>query len=434
MSKMKLGIISLGCAKNLIDSELILGLCTKYDLEITSDETLADVIIVNTCGFIESAKEESLNTIMEAINLKYDFGNKIVIVTGCLVQRYLKELSEEIPEVDYFVPISSYDKLDEIFMKITKSNVSYKLSYTNRVISTGKFKAYLRIGDGCNNCCAYCAIPLIRGSYRSRPIDDIIEEAKYLERKGIKELTLISQDTSRYGTDFKTYSLATLLERLALLNIFESIRVLYLYPDEITDEMLEVFKKYDSICKYFDIPIQHASNRLLEKMNRRGTIEDITKLCDKIRNMMPEAILRTTIIVGFPGETDEDFDTLCKHISSLKFERLGAFTYSDEEGTKGYLMNDKIPEDVKEERFVKLMEIQSKIALEYNKSRIGKTYKALVDSYDNKEKAYKVRTYQEAPDDVDGFIFVKDEVIIGTYINIEITDVNGYDLYAKVIK
>lgn len=429
----KLGIISLGCAKNLVDSELFLGLCEKYDLTLTTKINSADIICINTCGFIESAKEESINTIMEIIEYKYDNPNLIIIVIGCLVQRYLDDLKQEIPEVDYYIPIRDYDKLDDIFMKLTNKNVSYKLSYTNRIISTGNYKAYLRIGDGCDNKCSYCAIPLIRGKYKSREIADILNECEYLAKKGIKELTIISQDTTKYGIDLKDVTFANLLEEIAKKDLFESIRVLYMYPDEITDELLEVFKKYDKIAKYFDIPIQHASNSQLKLMNRRGSIELITSLINKIRNMFSDAIIRTTLIVGFPGETDEDFLFLCEKTKELKFERMGAFTYSDEEDTKGYTLPNKVSEEIKNTRYNTLMAIQEQIAKKFNESRIGKKYKVIVDGYDNKKQMYMTRSYAEAPDDADGYIYVKGNLEIGSIIEVEIIDVLGYDTVAKLI-
>lgn len=429
----KLGIISLGCAKNLVDSELFLGLCEKYKLEITNKINNADIICINTCGFIESAKEESINTIMEIVNYKEDNPNLKIIVIGCLVQRYYDILVEEIPEVDYYIPIRDYDKLDDVFMKLTNSNISYKFSYTNRVISTGNYKAYIRIGDGCDNKCSYCAIPLIRGKYKSREIEDILNECEYLAKKGIKELTIISQDTTKYGIDLKDVTFANLLEEIAKKDLFEIIRVLYMYPDEITDELLNVFKKYDKIANYFDIPIQHASNSQLKAMNRRGSIELITNLINKIRAMFSDAIIRTTLIVGFPGETDEDFSFLCEKTKELRFERMGAFTYSDEEDTKGYELPNKVLDQIKIKRYNTLMSIQENIAKEFNNSRVGKKYKVIVDGYDQNKKMYMTRSYAEAPDDADGYIYVKGDFEIGSIIEVEIIDVLGYDTVAKLI-
>lgn len=430
---MKLGMISLGCAKNLVDSELFLGLCTKYNIEITNDITEADIITINTCGFIDKAKEESLDTIMEIVKIKEENKNLKIIVMGCLVQRYLKDLQKEIPEVDYFIPIRDYNKLDDIFMLLTSSSSHHELSYTNRIISTGNTSCYVRIGDGCDNRCSYCAIPLIRGSYRSRPSEDILNEVKYLAKKGIKDITLISQDTSKYGIDLNNYNLANLLDDIANLHLFKTIRVLYLYPDEVTDEIINVFKKHEEIVNYFDIPIQHASNKLLKAMNRRGSKELIESLINKIRENLPDAVIRTTIIVGFPGETKEDFEILKDFIKKMKFERLGAFTYSDEENTKGYTMDHKVTPRTMNKRYNELLEIQKEIALEYNESRIGQTLEVLVEEYDEEILMFKTRSYAEAPDDADGYIYVPGDLQVGDYVKIKITATYDYDLIGEII-
>lgn len=430
---MKLGMISLGCAKNLVDSELFLGLCTKYNIEITNDITEADIITINTCGFIDKAKEESLDTIMEIVKIKEENKNLKIIVMGCLVQRYLKDLQKEIPEVDYFIPIRDYNKLDDIFMLLTSSSSHHELSYTNRIISTGNTSCYVRIGDGCDNRCSYCAIPLIRGPYRSRPSEDILNEVKYLAKKGIKDITLISQDTSKYGIDLNNYNLANLLDDIANLHLFKTIRVLYLYPDEVTDEIINVFKKHEEIVNYFDIPIQHASNKLLKAMNRRGSKELIESLINKIRANIPDAVIRTTIIVGFPGETKEDFEILKDFIKKMKFERLGAFTYSDEENTKGYTMDHKVTPRTMNKRYNELLEIQKEIALEYNESRIGQTIEVLVEEYDEEILMFKTRSYAEAPDDADGYIYVPGDLQVGDYVKIKITATYDYDLIGEII-
>lgn len=430
---MKLGMISLGCAKNLVDSELFLGLCTKYNIEITNDITEADIITINTCGFIDKAKEESLDTIMEIVKIKEENKNLKIIVMGCLVQRYLKELQKEIPEVDYFIPIKDYNKLDDIFMLLTSSSSHHELSYTNRIISTGNTSCYVRIGDGCDNRCSYCAIPLIRGPYKSRPSEDILNEVKYLAKKGIKDITLISQDTSKYGIDLNNYNLANLLDDIANLHLFKTIRVLYLYPDEVTDEIINVFKKHEEIVNYFDIPIQHASNKLLKAMNRRGSKELIESLINKIRENLPDAVIRTTIIVGFPGETKADFEILKDFIKKMKFERLGAFTYSDEENTKGYTMDHKVTPRTMNKRYNELLEIQKEIALEYNESRIGQTLEVLVEEYDEEILMFKTRSYAEAPDDADGYIYVPGDLQVGDYVKIKITATYDYDLIGEII-
>ncbi len=427
---MNLGIISLGCAKNLVDTEMFLGLAKEFNLKIVNNFKQADILVVNTCGFIVSAKQEAIDTILELVEYKRE--GKIIIAMGCLVERYLEDLKREIPEVDYYIPIKDYPKLNLIFEEITnlKSNTSFACS--KRVISTSPNYAYLRISEGCNNCCTYCAIPLIRGSFRSRPFDDIIMEAQYLASQGITELNVISQDTSRYGSDINS-SLASLLESLVELKKFKLIRVLYLYPDEITEELLQVMKQHDEIVKYFDIPIQHASNKILKAMNRRGSQELIRNIIKHIRTLMPKAIIRTTLIVGFPGETNEDFEILKAFVEEIKFDRLGVFTYSDEEDTKAFEMENKVSDDIKQKRFEEIMEIQYNITKNLNHNLIGKTFEVLIDHYDNKKQLYASRSVREAPDDVDGYIYINDYVKIGEYYNIEITNYQDYDLIGKVI-
>ena len=351
---MNLGIISLGCAKNLVDTEMFLGLAKEFNLTIVNNFKQADILVVNTCGFIEPAKQEAIDTILELVEYKKQ--GKIIIAMGCLVERYLNDLKVEIPEVDYYIPIKDYPNMHKIFEEITKVKSTSTFNCANRVISTSPNHAYLRISEGCNNRCHYCAIPLIRGSFRSRPFDDIIMEAKYLSSKGITEINVISQDTTRYGSDINS-SLAELLDALANLNKFKLIRVLYLYPDEITQELLDVMKKHDSIANYFDIPIQHASDKMLSHMNRRGSQELITSIINNIRSMMSDAIIRTTLIVGFPGEDENDFNILKDYVSKMHFDRLGVFQYSDEENTVAYDFDDKISDDVKLQRFEEIMEI-----------------------------------------------------------------------------
>lgn len=429
---MKLGMISLGCAKNLIDTELFLGVAKKYDLEITNNINDADIIVINTCGFIESAKKEAIDTILDAtmINKK-----KTVIAMGCLVERYLNDLKESIPEVDFYFPIKDYDNIDNLFNKILNKDASHKMDYENRVITTLPHSAYLRISEGCDNRCSYCAIPLIRGNFKSRPFDSLINEAKALIKKGVKEITLIGQDTTRYGTDLKENKyLEDLLHEISLLDGVEIVRVLYLYPDEITDNVIMEIKNNPKVAKYFDIPIQHASNKMLKSMNRRGSKEFLSSLINNIRNNIPDAIIRTTLIVGFPGETDDDFNELYNFVKEAKFNRLGVFTYSDEEDTKGFDMYPKIEQDIMDERHDKIMELQSDLSLNLNKAQIGKSYKAIVDTYDYNKQAYIVRNYAYAPDDVDGCIYINSpytsNIKPGDIIEIEIIDGNEYDLIA----
>ena len=426
---MNLGIISLGCAKNLVDTEMFLGLAKEFNLTIVNNFKQADILVVNTCGFIEPAKQEAIDTILELVEYKKQ--GKIIIAMGCLVERYLDDLKVEIPEVDYYIPIKDYPNMHKIFEEITNVKSTSTFNCAKRVISTSPNHAYLRISEGCNNRCHYCAIPLIRGSFRSRPFDDIIMEAKYLSSKGITEINVISQDTTRYGSDINS-SLAELLDALANLNKFKLIRVLYLYPDEITQELLDVMKKHNSIANYFDIPIQHASDKMLHHMNRRGNQELITNIINNIRSMMSDAIIRTTLIVGFPGEDENDFNILKDYVSKMHFDRLGVFQYSDEENTVAYDFDDKISDDVKLQRFEEIMEIQYQVIEDNNKLLLGKTFEALVDHFDNRKQMFALRSYREAPDEVDGYIYVKDNLEIGKYYNIEITDYKGYDLFGKI--
>lgn len=428
---MKLGLISLGCAKNKIDSELFLGLAKKYQIEITNNINDADVIVVNTCGFIESSKQESLDTIFEVLDYQ-SIGKKIVVM-GCLVERYLEDLKKEIPEVDYFIPIKNYNELHNFFIEITSSTDIYKFNYENRIISTPENTAYLRIGDGCNNKCNYCAIPLIRGSYRSRPFEDIMAEANMLADKGVKELTLIAQDTTAYGSDLNDMTLSKLLSSIAELNKFKWIRVLYLYPDEITLDLLETFKKYDSIVNYFDIPIQHANDKILSKMNRRGSKALIHHLITTIREMIPDAIIRTTLIVGFPGETKKEFDELKSFINEIQFEHLGVFTYSDEDDTVGSTMYPKVRQSTMEQRRNQIMSLQLIINTNRLSKLIGTTVEAIVDHYDEDINMYALRYYAQALDDVDGYIYVKHKYLnIGEFYQVTITDFDDYDLIGEI--
>ena len=362
---------------------------------------------------------------------------KTVIAMGCLVERYLNDLKESIPEVDFYFPIKDYDNIDKLFNKILNKNDTYKMDYESRVLTTLPHSAYLRISEGCDNRCSYCAIPLIRGNFKSRTFDSLINEAKSLVKQGVKEITLIGQDTTRYGTDLKEGKyLEDLLYEISLLDGIEIVRVLYLYPDEITDNVIMEIKNNPKVAKYFDIPIQHASNKMLKAMNRRGDKEFLVSLINKIKTNIPDAIIRTTLIVGFPTETEDDFNELYSFVNDAKFNRLGVFTYSDEEDTKGYSMEPKVDQDIMDERLDKIMSLQNSISLQLNKEYIGNTYKAIVDSYDFKNNRYVVRNYAYAPDDVDGCIYINtsynENINFGDIIDIEIIDANSYDLIAKI--
>ena len=405
---MKLGIISLGCAKNLYDSEMILGILKKNNVEIVNNTKEADIILINTCGFIESAKEEAISTIFEMLELKKRY-NKKIVVTGCLVERYLETLKEEIPEVDLFIPIHSYHEFGSLFSNLFNIKMEDNaLSPTMRLYSTPKHWSYLRIADGCDNRCTYCAIPLIRKNHRSRQIDDILLEAEDIANRGSKEIVLISQDTTRFGRDYAGKCLLPeLLEKLAKMNKFNFIRFLYLYPDEIEDELLNVVNKYECITPYFDVPIQHASSKVLKDMNRRGNKEFLINLFKKIKTKIPNAILRTTLIVGFPGETEQGFIELKEFIQEIKFDRLGVFKYSPEEDTLSATFDNQIDEEIKEKRYQEIMKIQEKISYELSKEKIGQIQEVIVEGYDSNLNYLTGRSYAFAPDDVDGLIYIK---------------------------
>lgn len=430
---MKLGIISLGCAKNLVDSELILGLMNDFGFDITSDIKKADYIVVNTCGFIESAKEEAINTILDVCD--YQTKGKKIIVTGCLVERYLKDLKKSIPEVDLYVPIKDYPRIGDIISNrfgLKKTNES--LYHHKRILTTQPHTAYLRISDGCDHRCHYCAIPLIRGKFVSRPMEEIIIEAKELADKGVIEINLISQDTSYYGYDLKNgTNLVTLLKELLKIENVK-YRMLYLYPDWVTDELIEFVKNNDRILPYFDVPIQHASNKILKSMNRISTKELMLDRFNKIRTEIPKAILRTTVIVGYPGETKEDYNELIDFIKKVKFDRLGCFTYSKEEDTVAYDLKPVVRKDVSKKRMENLMAVQEKIALERGKTFIGSKMNVCIEGYDFNELAYVGRSYAFAPDDVDGKIYVysKEELKIGQVYSVEIVDNDEFNLSGRI--
>lgn len=429
----KVGLISLGCAKNQVDSEQILGMLSDSGFEIVSSPYLSDVIIVNTCGFINSSKEESIDTILEMTKYK-----KKLVVVGCLVERYLDELKKEMPEVDLFIPIREYHLLKEKINSLFEDkSVLYEFSYKHRLPVTPPFTAYLRISEGCNNCCTYCAIPLIRGKFRSRPFDEIIEEARMLASRGIKEIVVISQDTTRYGSDFvQPKTITELLKAFLEIQEFEYIRLLYLYPDEIDDDLLYLISTEPRLTPYFDLPIQHASSKILHDMNRRGDKEFLIDLINnRIRKIVPTAIIRTTIIVGFPGETDEDFNELIDFIKLIKFDHLGAFTYSREEGTKSYDFNNQIDENVKETRYKQLMRVQRVISYNKNKMHIGKEMEGLVIGK-HRDGSYLLRSWWNAPDDIDGNIYFKSDLNfeVGQKVKVKITSCYEYDLEGEIVK
>ncbi len=429
---MKVSLVSLGCSKNLVDSEMILSLMRRNKFEITLDVNEADVIIVNTCGFINASKQESINKIIEMGKL-----NKTLIVTGCLVKRYKEELEKELPEVDLFIGIDEYDKIAELIGNLlNKKALDGYLDLSKRVLSTSSYSAYLKISEGCNNCCTYCAIPLIRGRFRSVPLNDLIAQANMIKDQGVEELIVISQDTTRYGSDIGQYDIVTLLKELLKIKEFKYIRLLYLYPDEISDELIELMGKEPRLTPYFDIPIQHASSKVLKAMNRRGDKELLTNLFNKIKETVPNAILRTTLIVGFPGETDEDFNELVSFVKEMKFDHLGAFTYSREDGTKSFDFPNQVDEDIKIARYNEIMRIQKHISLMQNKKQLSTIHTGIVLSYDYESNTYSLRSHWNAPDDIDGdIIFTSEEPLQeGQIVNVKITSCDHYNLYGELVK
>ncbi|MDO5440160.1 MAG: 30S ribosomal protein S12 methylthiotransferase RimO [Erysipelotrichaceae bacterium] len=427
---MKIGFISLGCAKNLVDSEYLIGLFEDPYFEIETDPKKCDAILINTCGFILSAKQEAINTILEMAELKKE-KLKYLIVTGCLTQRYYDDLIKEIPEVDLFIKIADYSKAHELLEELF--NHKFINTYgKNRKLINGDRSAYLKISDGCDNRCAYCAIPLIRGNNKSYPIEDLVKEAKRLYDLGIRELNIVAQDTTTYGRDiYNKLALKDLLIELDKID-FKWIRILYMYPDEIEDELLDVIRASKHIIPYFDIPVQYGNDDLLKLMNRRGSVKLIEERVNKIRQMFKDVYIRTTLIVGFPGETDETFNDTIDMVKKLKFDSLGSFTYSKEEDTAAYDMPNEVDEALMNKRHNELMMIQKTIVEEKLKNKIGKHYEALIENYDGKR--YIARSFESAPDDVDSCIYVDGKNLnIGDFVEIEIIGYNEYDLIAKAI-
>ena len=426
----KVALISLGCAKNLVDSENILGLLLKNHYEIVSNKNEADILIINTCGFIEASKKESIDVILDNIN-----GKQKVVVTGCLVNRYVDELKKEIPEVDLWIPIRDYPRFNVLLKTLDNDITNYEgLNDDYRLVSTGSYSAYLKIGEGCSNCCSYCAIPLIRGPYVSRPFDSIVNEAKKLAKEGYKELIVLEQDTTRYGLDLKEKkTIVDLLKELVAIPGLEYVRLLYLYPDEITDELIDLIAEEEKLTPYFDIPIQHSEDSVLKAMNRRGDKAYLTNLFSKIRNKIPHAILRTTIMVGFPGETEKDFNNLLKFVEDIKFDHLGAFKYSKEEGTASYNFPHQVREQTKQKRLDALMELQQKVSYEQNKKHIDEVMTGLVVGKEN--DYYLLRSYYNAPDDVDGKILFSSPIELkeGDKVKVLIKESYVYDLYGVLV-
>lgn len=419
---MKIGVVSLGCPKNLVDSETMLGLIHEENYEITNDPSEAEIIIVNTCGFIESAKEESINTILQMAEYKKSGSCKYIIVTGCLSQRYAEELFNELPEADAIAGVEVYDEIGSIIKRVmngerfimlerSKPDVIYtnKETFLPRILTTPSYTAYLKIAEGCDNCCSYCAIPKIRGPYRSKPMEQVLKEAKALAANGVKELIVVAQDTTRYGEDLPggKLLLADLLKELNKIESLKWIRVMYCYPNNFTDELIETFASLDKVCKYVDLPLQHASNRLLASMNRYDTREEVETLLAKLRKRIPGIVIRTTFIVGFPGETDADFEELKEFVEQQRFENAGVFAYSQEEGTVAGAMPNQIPDEIKQERYHELMALQAQISEEIHKDTEGQTLEVLVEGIEEDGSGLHYgRSYREAPD-IDGLVFIE---------------------------
>jgi len=435
----KVGLVSLGCAKNRVDSENLLGMLTAQGMEIVADPAEADVIFVNTCGFIEPAKEESIEAIFEMAEYKKSGSLKRLYVTGCLAQRYADALMEEIPEIDGMMGVADYARLNEMMADAEKNlRPCYtadgpRFLKTPRVLTTPPYSAFVKISDGCDNRCTYCAIPLIRGNYASRPFDDIVDECRRLADDGVTEITLIAQDTSRYGCDFGDghYQLPELLEAVSVIEKIHWVRVLYCYPDSTDDKLLDAISSLPKVAPYLDLPLQHIDDTMLKRMNRRGSAEWIKSRIAECRKR--GILLRTTMIVGFPGETQEQFETLLDFVKEARFERLGAFTYSPEEGTPAATMDDQIDEDVKNLRLDQLMMLQQAVSMDTNEARIGSTCEVLVDGYD--EGRPYGRSLLEAPES-DGCIWLESdrELIPGEYVQVKITGADAYDLFAEVIE
>jgi ribosomal protein S12 methylthiotransferase len=440
VEKLKVGVVNLGCDKNRIDSEIIIGnLNTNYNVINEPEE--ADIILINTCGFIETSKQESIDTILEMAKYKEENNCKVLVATGCLTQRYGRELLDLIPELDIILGVNDYDRLNEAIEKLLIQGekscfTNYSDSNINtgkRVVTTGGTTAYIRISEGCNYQCAYCAIPKIRGKYRSRTIEDITREAKELAINGYKELILVAQDTTNYGIDiYGDQKLHVLLQELSKIKSIKWIRVLYCYAEELTDDIINEFATNNKVCNYVDIPVQHISDDILRSMKRRGRKKTILENINKLRIAIPNVTLRTSIIVGFPGETEENFNELLEFVENVRFDKLGVFMYSQEEGTLAAEMENQVDENIKEERYHKLMKIQQKISMEINKKKVGKTYEVLVEEKHDGE--YTGRNYEMSPE-VDGEIFIKCDKIInmGEFINVKVVDALEYDLIGQII-
>ena len=438
----KVLFISLGCDKNLADSEEMLGMLVERGYEITNDETEAEVIVINTCAFIHDAKEESVNTILEMAKYKQTGSLKALLVTGCLAQRYKEEIVQEIPEVDGVLGTASYDEIlaaldhifaGESFLKFKDINSLPKNS-KKRVVTTGGYFEYLKIAEGCDKHCTYCIIPKLRGSFRSVPMEQLLEQAQYLADQGVRELILVAQETTVYGKDlYGEKSLHILLKKLCKIPGIQWIRILYCYPEEIYPELIQTMKEESKICHYLDLPIQHCSDKILKKMGRRTTKQELVDIVETLRKEIPDILLRTTLITGFPGETQEDHEELMEFIDTMEFDRLGVFTYSPEEDTPAANMPDQIEEEVKLDRQAELMELQQEISLDKGNAKIGSVVEVMIEGKVADENAYVARTYGDAPN-VDGYIFVNTdrELMSGDFARVHVTGALEYDLIGEL--
>ncbi len=443
----QLAFISLGCDKNLVDSEVMLGICRKEGLEVISEEEKADIIVINTCCFIQDALEESIETIVEMGKLKETGACRGLIVTGCLGQRYEKEMFEEMPEVDAVIGTASYEQIAKVAKEVYEGKKVKELADIDmpmededhallRVLSTAGHFAYLKIAEGCDNHCTYCVIPSLRGKFRSRHLESLVQEAKGLAKQGVKELILVAQDTALYGTDlYGENRLPQLLEALCQIDGIEWIRLLYCYPEHLTDETIAVMAREPKICHYLDMPIQHGDDGVLRRMGRRNTKALMVEKIGKLRHAMPDITIRTTIITGFPGETEEEFASCLDFVTEMKFDRLGVFTYSQEEGTPAAKLPNQIDEEVKVERKEILMQRQKEISAQICESFVGKTMTVLVEGQLPGEAVYCTRSFRDAPD-IDGLVFVQSDVelLTGDMVEVEITAAADYDLYGRVME
>lgn len=438
---MRIMFVSLGCDKNLVDTENMLGILKDKGFEFTDDEMQADVIAVNTCCFIHDAKQESINTILEMAEHKKDAVCKALIVTGCLAHRYKDEITKEIPEVDALIGTSSYDKIAEVVLSVLEGKGYSCVEDTDRlpvvknhrIITTGGYYEYLKIAEGCDKHCTYCIIPAVRGNFRSFEMEYLLEQARYLADNGTKELILVAQETTVYGTDiYGKKALSELLRKLCRIDGLEWIRILYCYPEEITDELIQVIKEEPKICKYLDMPIQHSSDNILKRMGRRTTRQELVDVITKLRNNIPDIALRTTLITGFPGETEEDIDDLLDFVDTMEFDRLGVFTYSPEDGTPAASMTDQVPENIKEERRNRIMELQQEVSLDKSADMVGRVIPVMVEGKITDDDAYVGRSYKDAPN-VDGYVFINTnaQLMSGQIINVSITGSMEYDLIGE---